>query len=145
VSAGNGVFSTFLEPQPLVVQPVEGLFCGGGRMVVDFHRGGSPFNFFGGRTIFDFVVVNSGSRDLLLDSVMFRMIDGTHLGGPAIPVPIAGATNQQPLRIGHGARRTFRYQHQFPCDVALPERVVLQAGLSDGGGSYRSQITAQLR
>jgi hypothetical protein len=126
---GAALFTTDVAPLPLVIYPVgNGPFCGGGGL----------------KTRFDFAVANNGRRDLFLDHVTVHMIDGTNLGGPAVPVPEPGVTAAHATLVKRGARRVFRFEQQFRCGV-VPTSVLIRAGLRDELGAYTSQLNAAVR
>jgi len=77
---------------------------------------------------FDVVVSSASGCDV--DAAMFRLIDGTSLGGPMVTVPAAtlGATH-----IAAGTSRTFRVRPPFVLN-GRPNAVAVDVSCVDGHG-----------
>jgi hypothetical protein len=93
-------------------------------------------------TTFDLIVQNRGPSDLLLSEATFRMIDGTALGGPMVPIPSGELTRRfgRPL-IRRGTTRGFRFDERFGCGVRTPRSLGIDARFEEvGGGSSVATI-----
>jgi hypothetical protein len=87
-------------------------------------------------TGFDLVIV-TGPVDLFIDQVMWRLIDGTGLGGPSITIP------QPELNSMFGSTRVvgtraFSFRPQFACGPGRPGSIAGSVVLKDAEGMFRT-------
>jgi hypothetical protein len=82
-----------------------------------------------------------------IDHVTVQMIDGTHLGGPAVTFPGAMVAQQfGTVRLVGGTTRTFIAQPDVVCGAAPWRTVSVGVAFQDlGGASHVATATATLQ
>ena len=88
-------------------------------------------------TGFDLVIAQTGSVDVFIDQVVFRLIDGTVLGGPSVTM------SQPQLNAMFGStvvagRRAFPFEPQFACGLTRPWSIASRVVLKDAHGMART-------
>ena len=123
-------FTTSFLPQRLGIAPIFGLRC--------------PL-FPSVTTRFDLVVISAGGRDLFMNEVTFRLLDGSNVGGS----PLLVSARDLSARIGStlipaGTRRTFGFDPQFGCrflPLSLEAEIIL---LERSGFRHATTIVAPI-
>jgi hypothetical protein len=110
-----------LVPQTLRLHPVAGGRC-------PFL---TPFT-----TDFDLLIDHHGGRDLFVDQVTIRLLDGSSVGGSPVLMSAGdlaarfGSTN-----VRSGIRGRFGFHPRFDCDVFVPRHLRADVVLRDGSGA----------
>ena len=97
-------------------------------------------------TRFDLVVNLAGSRDLFMQQVTMRLLDGSHVGGS----PLLVSAGDLSARFGStviaaGTRRTFAFDPQFGCGSFVPVSLAIDVILIDRLGSrHATTVTAPI-
>jgi hypothetical protein len=89
------------------------------------------------------LVVTPGSTSSVLDfdTVTFRLISGSSIGGPTVTFPKAGLTELFGTTSIVGTR-TFVFTPSFGCPLSVPTAVVVDATLIDQATSVKKVISA---
>jgi hypothetical protein len=113
------------SPNPIRLVPFGGARCPGG-------------SFFG--TTFR-LIITAGVRDLTLDSVTLRMIDGSNLGGPSVTIPSLELGERfGSTFIRAGTTRAFGMNPSFDCVAIRPRSLRANVFLFDGFGMRQTLV-----
>jgi hypothetical protein len=82
---------------------------------------------------FDLIVLATQGVDMFVDSVTFRLIDGSNLGGPSITFPSA-QLSQMFGTTTVTQNRVFAFRPEFGCPVARPGSIAAEGILIDRAG-----------
>jgi hypothetical protein len=88
-------------------------------------------------TGFDLLIAHTGSGDVFIDQVMFRLIDGTGLGGPSITLSQPQLNSMFGSTVVAGSR-AFPFEPQFACGPTRPWSIAGKVVLRDGHGMART-------
>jgi hypothetical protein len=86
------------------------------------------------------LVITASAVNVSVDSVTFRLLDGSGLGGPMITVAKPGLDQMFGSTVVVG-RRAFAFQPVFGCDVIQPRSIAADVVLVDSTGTARN-VTA---
>jgi hypothetical protein len=94
-----------------------------------------------------FAIVISAGRTTELDQVTIRLLDGSHVGGPAVTFPRPGLTNEfGSTVIVAGDTRRFLFRPYFPCGAGRAQAVAADLSFVDlGGVPHGMTVTTSLR
>jgi hypothetical protein len=117
----SSALTVAIVPQPLRLHPVAGGRC-------PFL---TPFT-----TDFDLLIDHHGGRDLFVDQVTIRLLDGSNVGGsPVLMSAVDLASRFGSTNIRSGIRGRFAFQPRFGCDVFVPRQLRADVVLRDRSGA----------
>ena len=87
-------------------------------------------------TQFDLVIAQTGARDVFIDQVMLRLIDGTGLGGPSVTISQPQLNSMFGSTVV-GSTRAFPFKPQFDCGLTRPWSIAGQVVLKGAEGMTR--------